>query len=393
MPQNVEHLGQYESGISYKKVLFWFIMAAIVISLSTTYFALSKVIITLIPKIETKELELKIILDSTLKSNPYDLEKDSIYGVLLSEESKSAKEFKNLLPKKIEEQATGKVTIHNGYTRAQGFKEGEVLVSKSDPPQKIALKEKVIVYRTQTKTVEAYALDKGIAGHIPPTEFNFERYDDFMNEKVTATSEEAFSGGVRTAPFVTEEDLNLAKSSLLQEINEANEKKIKERLREGEEFNKNTLTNTILAFESSVTPPFETDNFSVKMSARTTAAVFKKKDLLSFVNEKLKEQTDDNYEFLENNTQDITFNLEEIIPENQSAILKVTVKGEFEPKLSPKIFDKDEIKGYNEKALRAHYLPFDDIDDIQVKFWPKFRKTVPETNNRIIIEVKNSVFE
>ncbi|MEA3273454.1 MAG: hypothetical protein U9Q72_02585 [Patescibacteria group bacterium] len=387
MPE-VEHLGQYDAGPSYKKIISGFILAVIVISLGAVYFVLSRVTITLLPKTETKELSIDLTLDS--QSSGIDFDNNIIHGVLLSKENQKTVPFNNIPPKRIEENATGELTIHNGYTRAQGFKKGEVLVTTGEiSPQKVALKENAIVYRNQTKTVAVSAVEKGIAGQIPPSQFVFEKYDDFMNEHVKITSAETFSGGVRTATLVTENDIEVARNKIFEEIVEKNFSELNNDIREGEELYRENSINTITSFHSSVAAPFETDHFEINMTAKTTVAIFKKADLLAILENKLRNMADNNQEFLGYSPEDLSFKVRKLSTENQSADLEIKINGKFQPKLSTKIFNKDEIKGYNKRALEAHYRNFDDLERIKVRFWPSFRKTVPEMNSRIIIEIQN----
>jgi hypothetical protein len=387
MPE-VEHLGQYDAGVSYKKAIFGFILAVIIISLGAAYFILSRVTITLLPKTETKELSIDLTLDS--QSNNVDLDKNIIHGVLLSKENQKIAKFNNIPPKRIEENATGSVTIHNGYTRAQGFKKGEILVTtESNPPQKVTLKENVIVYRNQTKTVPVIALEKGIAGQIPPSKFVFEKYDDFMNEHIQITSSEALSGGVRTATLVTENDIEVARNKALEEIVEKNFNELNDNIREGEKLYRENSINNITSFHSSIAAPFETDHFEISMTVKTTVAIFKKDDLTAVVENKLRNMADNDQEFLGYNPENLSFKIRRLSTEDQSANLEIKINGKFQPKLSTKIFNKDEIKGYNKRALEAHYRNFDDLEQIKVRFWPNFRKTVPEMDSRIIIEIQN----
>ena len=383
----MEHLGQYDSGVSYKKIIFWFIVAVIAIALATWYFVLSRVTITLIPESGNKNLDLDVVIDAG--TGAIDMEKAVIPGHFLIEEGRQAEKFANIPPKKLEENATGRIVIHNNYTRAQGFKEGDVLVSQgANSGQKIFLKESTIVYRSQTRTVAAGAMTKGIAGNIPAGKFVFEKHDDFMRDQVWAESTASFEGGIRTANLITEDDILVAKKELTDKISGKNMDKIRTQLREGEELGRDNSINTITFFHSDIAAPFEATGFNLDMTVKTTAVVFKKDNLISLIDEKLKNMTGSDEEFLAYDPQSLAYTIERVATEDQKAFLKVHVRGKFHPKLSTKIFNKDEIKGYNERALRAHYKNFSDIEGIDVSFWPTFRKTVPDMDSQIIIEVK-----
>lgn len=383
----MEHLGQYDSGVSYKKIVFWFVVAVIAVALATWYFVLSRVTITLIPKSGNKELNMDVVVDANMGS--IDMEHAVIPGHFLTEEGRQAQSFANVPPKRLEENATGTIVIYNNYTRAQGFKEGDVLIAEgANGGQKIFLKESTIVYRSQKRTVKAVASTKGIAGNIPAGKFVFEKHDDFMRGQVWAESVASFEGGIRTANLITEDDIVVARKELTDKISDNNLEKIRGKLKEGEELGRDNLINAVTFFHSDVAAPFEATGFNLDMTVKTTAVVFKKENLISLIDERLKNMTGDDEEFLAYDQQSLSYTVDRVATEDQKAYLKVHVRGKFHPKLSTKIFDKDEVKGYNERALRAHYKNFSDIENIDVNFWPSFRKTVPDMDSQIIIEIK-----
>lgn len=384
---HMEHLGQYDPGVSYKKIVVWFVAVALVLSLGTWYFVLSQATISITPKTEVKKLELSVTIDA--RSGAINQEKATIPGHFFYEEGRMSQNFKDIPPKKIEESASGKIAIHNEYTRAQGFKEGDILLTEgAASPQKIMLTANTIVYRNQTKTVDAVALDKGLAGNIPPGKFVFEKHDDFMRKQVWAESTEPFQGGVRTASLITEGDISTAKNELLQKIYTANLEKIKPKLYEDEELNQDNSSNTITFFHSDVAAPLEATGFNLEMAAKTTAVVFRKTNLRSLIEEELRKMEESDQEFLEYDPESLAYKIERISSEEEKAYLKVNVSGKFRPKLSTKIFDKEEIRGFNERAVQNHYKNFPDVESVSVSFWPRFRKTVPDMDNRIIIEIK-----
>jgi hypothetical protein len=387
----VEHLGQYDSGISYKKVIFWFILAALIISLGAGYFVLSRVTIFLVPKTQTREMAISVTLDPQAEDINY--ETNTIRGLLLEEQTQLNQTFQDIPAKKLEENARGTITVKNGYTRAQGFKQGDVLITVGlQPEQKVTVTKDVIIYRNQTKDIEVAAVEKGVAGHIPPAKFKFEKYDDFMNEKVTAKSNQALAGGIRTAQLITENDLSAAQTEMKKKGGEQNLKKLEERLRPGEELNSQSVIHQVLVFTPSIAPNTEQASFTATINIKTSAPIFKKNDLKALIEDELRSMADTDQELTGYNEDSLSYAVEQILPgvqtNQQKAIIKVTLKGQYRPKLPTGIFDKEEIKGFNERALRTYYDRFAELEDIEVKFWPSFRKTVPEMDSRIIIELK-----
>jgi hypothetical protein len=383
---SIEHIGKYDSAKFYKQVLFVFIIIVFFISLFALYILLSKVTINIFPKIEKKEIKEEVSIINNLKENDYN--DNFLNGIFLEETSRKTKKIDDLAPKKIEENAVGEVEIFNGYERAQRFNKGEILITKGEDPQKIVINEDFILYRNQTKTIQAYALAKGIIGQIPPGELYFEKYDQAMNQKITAKNEEPFVGGVRSASLVTEVDVEVAKNDLRKELIKDNLKKLKEKVGEEEFLDQENSYNEILEFKASVDPPFETNNFEITMQLKTTAVVFAKDEILELANQKLETRAGQENEFLTlDKLEEIELEITDFNEVEKRAVILIKFDGYFKPKLPAEVFDKGEIKGYNERALLNYYKDFEDIEKVEVEFWPYFRKTVPEIDEQIVFKV------
>ncbi|MBD3245297.1 MAG: hypothetical protein GF335_04900 [Candidatus Moranbacteria bacterium] len=381
----IEDIGQYEVN-PYKRFFLWFIFIILFVCAGTLYYVFSSATINIYPELEHKEVELKVLLDSN--EGTIDYENNKIGGVFFSTAGQGEKNYENLTPKKIQQQATGKIILHNNYSRAQRFNAGDVLITKDlIPTQKVALKKGFILYRNQTKVVEAYCLEKGIAGHIPPTEFEFEKFDDSLNGKISAISEEAFRGGVENINLITQNDIEVAKNELKQELAKQNLEKLKSKIQEGEVLTQDNTVNEIVYFKSNREPQEHADSLKVEMQLKSTAAVYKKEALISLINYNLKKEASQDQEFLSLKEDNLEISVAEISPNNQEGYLNLKINGKFRPKFSAEIFNKDQIKGYNERAVKKHYLDYADIEKVEVDFWPDFRKTVPDLNNRIFFNI------
>ncbi|MBD3300096.1 MAG: hypothetical protein GF347_01965 [Candidatus Moranbacteria bacterium] len=382
---NIEHLGRYDSGVSVKKVLFWFIVLVILVVLVVAYFTFSKTEIVLIPKTEIKELRMEIIINKNASGIDHD--RNLIRGVVLVEHSSGVKEINDIPLKRVKESSRGQITIFNGYTRAQGFKKGDILVSECSQ-KKAVLEEDLIVYRNQTKEVAVRSVEKGADAVIKPCGFTFEKYNEYMNEKVQVKSEKAFQGGIREAKLITENDLEIYKRELIGELEEENLEKLRLKLREGEFFEESLLLNDVSNFKASVEPPAEQDSLRLSLDLKSAIPVFQENDFYALIEKELKDLRFEDQEYLGFAKEDLKVSNRRVSSERGEAVLDVTAYGKYRPKLSTKLFNREEIKGYNESALKNYYDDFEELEGVRIKFWPAFRKTVPDMDNRIIIKIE-----
>ncbi|MBD3238665.1 MAG: hypothetical protein GF332_03445 [Candidatus Moranbacteria bacterium] len=384
---NFEKYGRYSSGFPYKALLIWVIFIMIAVSAGAIYFLFSTAVIAIYPKVETKEVDFEVTLDSQASSVDY--ENNVIHGVLLKSQVSGEKAIKDIPAKKIDENARGQITLTNKYSRAIRFNKGDVLVAQDVvPAQKVALDRSFILYRGQTKTVDAYAVEKGIGGQIAPTTFRIEKYNDYMNQVIIAQSEKAFTGGVRTATIITEGDILAEKNLLLSQLKQKNLEILKNKISDSEVLTQDNMYNEIIAFTSNVDPPVEQDHFKISMELKSIGAVYRQEELTSLIKKNLEKKASNNQEFDDLNQENLSIAVHNLDPAANRAILNIQVKGRFISKIPSDVFNKEAIKGYNERAVKSHYEKFPDIEKVEVEFFPDFKKTVPEIDRGINIEVR-----
>ena len=118
----MENLGTYDGGVSFRKFIFLFVMVCIVVGVGVAYSALSNATITIHPKDAVKEFSTEVIVDAN-QAFP-DIDKGILSGEMKFEETGGKKIVRDVIPKRIEEFATGFVTVHNTTPYVQGLREG-----------------------------------------------------------------------------------------------------------------------------------------------------------------------------------------------------------------------------------------------------------------------------
>jgi len=384
----MENLGTYDSGVSFRKFIFLFLLVCVVAGVGVGYSAFSKTSVTVVPKSTIKEFSTEITVDGN--SAYPDLDKGLLSGEVKLDESGGSKKVKEVVPKKIEEYARGKVIVHNTTPYVQMLRKGA--------PMKATGTSEGIVFNTVdkhklspkiTKEVDVIASVKGIKGNIPPTKFEFINLTTkYMREHLWAESKEKMTGGVREAKIVIQEDLErefdkLARSLFKQKLEELNSN-----LNEEQVITEESARFQYLDKQSTITAGTETEEYEIQVKIKIEGVIINEKDLKTIIRSKIEKMEESNEEFVDYEKDSFSYRLTDLNLDEKKAVIKVVMKGIFRSKLSPDIFNKKSIIGYNERALKEHFDRFDNIAGIEVSFWPPFRKTVPNLENRIDINVK-----
>jgi len=384
----MENLGPYDAGVPFRKFIFIFLLVCVVVGAGVFYSALSRATVTIIPNSTVKSVETEVTVDANL-GHP-DLDKGQLPGQILVRESSGSQTDIEVQSKQIDEFARGKVLIHNNSPYVQGIKQGAGLRPVGAPNDVTFITgNRVLLPPKSSRTVDVVAAMKGAKGNLPPGKLEFLNLDNqYMRDNLWAENTEKIDGGTREAKIALDEDIanaynDLAKKMFKQTLDEMNKG-----LDSGNIIQPESAHYTFLDKSATVQPGSEADKFNIQLKIQVQGVTINENDLKTIAEKKIQTMTDQNEDFVREEPDSFSYNLTELDLDNKKAVIKVEAKGLFNAKLSPKVFDKTSIVGYNEAAIREHFSHMDNISDVKVTFWPPFRKTVPNVESRIDIGVK-----
>lgn len=384
----MENLGPYDAGVPFRKFILIFLLVCVVVGAGVFYSALSRATITIIPKSSVKSVSTEVTVDGNL--NYPDLDKGLLPGQIKIREANGNQTAIEVTSKQVDEFARGKVLIHNNSPYVQGIKQGAALHPVGAPNDvAFVTADRVLLPPKQSRTVDIVATAKGAKGNLPPGKLEFFNLDNqYMRDNLWAENTDKIDGGIREAKIVLNEDLdnaytNLAKKMFKQTLDEMNKG-----LDAGNIIKEDSAHYTILDKKSTVQAGSEATGFDIQLHIQVQGVTINENDLRTIADKKVQGMAEGNEEFVREEPDSFSYSLTELDLDNKKAILKVEAKGIFNAKLSPKVFDKTSIVGYNEQALQEHFSHMDNINGIKVTFWPPFRKTVPNVESRIDIGVK-----
>jgi hypothetical protein len=384
----MENLGPYDAGVPFRKFIFVFLLVCVVVGAGVFYSALSRSSITIIPKSSVKEVAAEITVDGNL-SYP-DLDKGLIPGEIKIREAEGQEKGIEVVSKKIDEFARGKVLIHNSTPYPQGIRQSAGLKPVGAPEGvTFVTATRVMLPAKQSREVDVIATMKGAKGNLPPGKFELLNLDTkYMQDNLWAENKEKIEGGIREAKIVLNEDIERAYDELAKKMFKKTLEEMNRNIGEGKVVKEDSSHYTMVEKKATVVPGAEAESFDVNLKIEVQGVTINENDLQSIAEKKVQALGEANEEFVKYEPDSFSYNLTELNLTDKKAVLKAKVKGLFHVKLSSKVFDKKAIIGYNEQAIREHFSLYDNISGVEVTFWPPFRKTVPNVESRIEIGVK-----
>lgn len=384
----MENLGSYDSGVPFRKFIFVFLLVCIVVGTGVFYSAFSRVSVTLIPENSIKEVSTEIIVDAN--GITPDGEKGILTGEIKSREAEGNEKAIKVDLKKIDEVAKGRVIIRNTTPYIQGIRQGALLKPIGAPNEILfATVNRVTLPPKGSREVDIVATFKGAKGNLPESKFEFINLDNaYMKENILVDSKGKIEGGIREAKIVTQEDLDRAHGELGKRMFLKALEEINKDLGKGKIVKEDSARFNILERSATATVGQEVETFDIALKIDVSGVTLDESELKSIAEKKVRSLGDSHEEFGDFEDNSFSYSLTNLDLPAKKAVLTVKIKGRFNSKLSAKVFDKEGIIGYNEKALKEHYAKYENIKDVRISFWPSFRKTVPNIESRIDINVK-----
>lgn len=284
-----------------------------------------------------------------------DLDKKTMQGRAFAASTTKTKTTKTTGTKTVGEKAEGEIEIINKTTSDKSFDSGERLYYESDDDMVYLLKESVTVSAAEpqdpsdpasvlvpgTKKVDVVAFDNGSSYNLESNKIlEFEDYP--VTDYVAKVSEDIDGGYLETISIVNQEDLDLLSQSLLTEITEGGEDRVKNLVEEGYIYIENSQSSSKTKEEFSHSVGDEADEVSVTQSVIFKGLAYEKDKLEDLLEPRLEESVPDGFELssedLEINSQPLG-NTNETVLTTEEADLQVTVKSHVLPEIK-----EDEIK-------------------------------------------------
>jgi len=374
--------------ISYFLIFIFLIFVSIII-ISTSF---SKVKIEIVPKVEEKKFQEKIIVDTFLET--LDFQKKKIPGKIFEIE----KEIQEKFPAtgKSLKKAEGKIRLYNQYTtKPERWVAGTRFMSSEG--KLFLAKKSFLVPGAKIKggklepsfvDVEVIAAEGGSDYNIGPSKFSVvafkgtERYFKYWGE-----STEPMKGGGEV-PVVKKEDLEKALSSLVEKIEKEKGKEIlKKEIPEGKIFPENAISAEILEHNFSAKEGDEVSEFTLKAKVKIKTILLDEKHLQKFLKKEFYANLGKGKKILKESEKIEIFSSVANFESGKFLIfLKDSVK--VLPEIEPSLIKK-EIAGEKVKEAKLKLENLKGVEKIKINVFPFWLSKIPENLEKIEVFVMN----
>lgn len=282
---------------------------------------------------------------------------------------------KNFVPEShgemIPAKANGVVKITNNYSKVQPLVATTRLNSKEGVL--FRTKETVRVEPMAVVSVPVEADKPGKEGEIGPSTFTIVALWPGLQDKIFAASEAAMTGGEVQKTIITAEAIEQTKQQFSSELlAQAIAQFRSEAMVQYADFSffPEAIKMDILSSDSSVEPGTEGSSFDLESKIRFSTFIFREQDMKTLAAEKMNTTLPPHQKLLENSLPSFSVSLDSIDGEKKSGVLTATSTQRTTLKLSAPLFDRTPITNSDKQTIRAYFLDFDEIENIEVQFQP-----------------------
>ncbi|MDZ7798523.1 MAG: hypothetical protein U5L76_02800 [Patescibacteria group bacterium] len=371
----------------YRKIIYIFIILAILLFAFIIYYSFSRTNIYITPKIKNEEEYFSAVIYENDNKENKSLE-NYIPGVILEKEIQNSLKVTDLgEPEEIPAQAQGEVTIYNEWNQTQPLAATTRFLSEKG--LLFRTKQRVDVPPGSSVKVEIYADKKGSSGNIEPSKFTIPGLSSQMQELVWAESQEAMTGGTKKVNQVTSNLVLEKQKEMIEQIKQENLNDLKKKINDINplySLSENQIKYQIL--EKNIEPEVgrQAEEFNINLKVKLIALAFSKDNLKKTAREKISENLKSDHQIKENSF-DLEYQFDTFNLENQTAQLKVTAKASSHLKLSSAIFNRDNLTNKDRQQIRSYFLDHKDISEVTVKFSPFWVFQSPSMKDHIEIRL------
>ncbi|MDO8505352.1 MAG: hypothetical protein Q7S48_02145 [bacterium] len=364
----------------YRKIAISFVVLTVLLVGIIVFFSLAKATVAVVPKAELKSAEFLV----TVKERP--IEGDNAIAGLYTEktiEDEGQFETTGIIEKvgPIE----SKIVIVNTSNISQPL----VATTRLLSPQGILFRIKSGVMVPAKGEVEAqmYADEGGSSGDIAAsTRFTIPGLNEGRQKVIYGELRVAISGGAQKVRVVTAEDLEKAKTEVI-------EKAIAKARTEFEATPAATLGGVMAESEviegnADAKKGDERQTFTMKIKVMVKLLAYNKESLESLALAKLQANIPSDRELLTFNKDNMLIRIKNVNKETGEVQVSVYADASVRLNSESPILDPVKIAGMLPDEATRYLKSFDAVEEVQVSLFPSWQKRIPTIPDRIKIVIK-----
>ncbi len=372
-------------GSSYKKWLLVSILFVIAVILVVLYFSLTKVVITITPKL--KKINTEFFLEAgsdNLKNNSSNFIKADIKELTVEKTDSFVATGTKMVDTIQDDGTVGTVTLYNNLDKPIDLVRRTRLLSEKNVL--VRLKKRVTIPANGSIEVEVYTDNPDDFEGLDTGKLTIPGLSKSLQEKVYGENNKLVSKNRKIITIVDKEDVEKAVASLTNQVLQENLNKLKSDY--GSDGPKVlSLKGELLSKTMDKPIGAPADNFELTVKMRIIVVFMDKSDLNKLAMNSLKNKLQKGEKIMNIDFDSSKFIIDRFDKIDKVATIRVKAVGEVSITKDSPILDKTKIIGANKKQVEIYFKSFDAIKDVDVKFSPFWVKRVPNMLDKIDIIV------
>ncbi|OGY42068.1 MAG: hypothetical protein A2Y67_03250 [Candidatus Buchananbacteria bacterium RBG_13_39_9] len=360
----------------YRKIALSFIILTIILIGVIFYFTLSYSYISITPKEEAVNSDFNFIIVEDDKA--VNSEEGIFIGKIINETFEGEKEFAATGAKQLVGEMAGTVEIFNKLSVNQSL----IINTRLLSPEGILfrLKNRVDVPAGKSIKTDVYPDDLSKTVATAGTKFTLPGLSPNLQQLIYAAAVNDFKVAGQEVKVISAEDLDNSVNSLGDEL--------AQQLIKDEDVNKAKILNKeILSKEFSNKVDDQTDKFTTKISIKVIGVIFDEQPAKDYAKKILGASIPADKQLMANNSDKMVYQLDNTDLVNKIAQIKGNIKGIMIISENSQILDKDKLSRLSSDELKAYLENFNEIEKVEIKYFPSWMKKMPFFKDHIIIQL------
>lgn len=343
--------------------------------------------ITVHPKTIEKKLAKDILLSGTVESPDY--VRFTLPATIVEEELEISKTFENAGGTSTQDFSKGTITFTNSQDQEQRLLP-KTQMRHVESGIIFLLDTAVAIPAKGTLSIGVTAKEKGPAGDVAPGKFVVEKFNHGLQETVPATSDRPFSGGESTDTVISQEAIDAAQKSVLEQAKQDALAKLTLKAK-GAPIRQDLVTVEVLSQNASVPPGSRSLRYIAQAKVKARGFVVDTHDLISLMTLALRASVASDEEFLSYDVASFALTIAQTDWKTGQARVSASLTGKYAKKIGPNELKATNISGLSEKEIIDRFTTSANIGSVDVALSPFWVKSAPSQENQIDIRVGNAL--
>jgi hypothetical protein len=360
----------------YKKIALSFIVLTFLLIVIIFYFTLSYAYITIYPKTQDINTDFNFIIVED--QNAVKATEGIFSGKLVDQTFENEKVFPATGSKLLTGDLVGRVKLVNNLSKVQTLIATTRLLTPDGTLFRI--KNKVDIPAQGSLETDVYPDDPAKVSASAGTKFTIPGLSQNLQQFVYAQAVSDFKASGQEVKIITQEDLDKAASSYTDEL--------AQQLITPDDIDKAKILNKeVISTEFSQKAGDQADEFKLKLKVKVSGVIFDESPVKDFAKKVMEGMVTSDEQLTSDTSDKLIYEIQKIDSANKVVQLKGSIKGTTVISENSQILDRDKLIRLSSDEIKAYLENFDNIESVDISFFPSWSKKMPFFQDHIIIKV------